>query len=296
MTKVGVVGLGNMGHGMARTLTRQGVDVAGFDTSDKARAQAQQAGLTVRDSLQALAKDRDVIILSLPAAKHVQAVCTHADGLLDHARPSTVIIDTTTSTPQTSRDVSKALAKRDIRFIDAPVSGGPAGASSGTMTMVIGGDLETVSRVMPILKAVSAKRVHIGDTGAGNVAKIINNLLCASHLITAAQAMLIGRQAGVDPQRLLDGINGGSGRSAVTEINFPKWVMNGAFDSGFTMGLMRKDIGLANDLLQELELTLPMVELVNQTWSDSVTKLADSEDFNRLVQLIDPNLGRKSLT
>lgn len=293
MTTVGLIGLGNMGHGMAQTLTNKGFDVAGFDVSDNARMRAQQAGLVVRQSLQDLAKDRDVIILSLPKAEHVKAVCTAADSLLDHARPSTVIIDTTTSTPQTSREVSQALAKQEIRFIDAPVSGGPAGAAAGTMTMAIGGDTETVARVMPVLEAMSAKHVHIGDIGAGNVAKIVNNLLCASHLITAAQAMLIGRRAGVDTQRLLDGINSGSGRSAVTEVNFPKWIMNGTFDSGFTMELMRKDVGLADDLLKELEMSLPVAELISQVWRDSAERLANGDDFNRIVQLIDPDLGKE---
>lgn len=293
MTTVGVIGLGNMGHGIGTTLAGKGFDVAGFDVSDKARDRAQQAGIVVRDNLHALTTDRDVLILSLPKAEHVNAVCIGAGGILEHARPSTVIIDTTTSTPQTSRTVAQVLATREIRFIDAPVSGGPAGAATGNMSMVIGGDAQTIARVMPVLQAMSAKQVHIGETGAGNVAKIINNLLCASHLITAAQAMLIGKTAGVDPQRLLEGINGGSGRSAVTEVNFPKWVMNGAFDSGFTMGLMRKDVSLANDLLTELELTLPMATLVNQMWRDSALDFADSEDFNRIVQMIDPDLGKE---
>jgi 3-hydroxyisobutyrate dehydrogenase len=136
-----------------------------------------------------------------------------------------------------------------------------------------------------VLERISAKRVHVGPVGAGNVAKIVNNLLCAAHLLTAAEAVRIARAAGVDAERLLEGLNAGSGRSGVTLANFPTWVLNGAFDSGFTMKLMRKDVRLAAQFVGELGLSLPLATDTARIWADSATTIADGEDFNRIVEL-----------
>jgi 3-hydroxyisobutyrate dehydrogenase len=178
-----------------------------------------------------------------------------------------------------------------MSMIDAPVSGGPKGAITGTMTMVIGGTDADVARALPVLEAVSSKRVHVGPVGAGHVTKIINNLLCAAHLLTAAEAVKIARQAGVDAERLLEGINAGSGRSGVTLVNFPTWVLNGAFDSGFTMKLMRKDVRLAEQLIGELGLSLPLAADIARIWSESMNSIADADDFNRITEL---QLGRNA--
>jgi 3-hydroxyisobutyrate dehydrogenase len=178
-------------------------------------------------------------------------------------------------------------------MIDAPVSGGPKGAITGTMTMVLGGEEADIARVEPVLAAISAKRVHIGASGAGHVAKIINNLLCAAHLLTGAEAVRIAREAGVDPARLLDGLNAGSGRSGVTQVNFPTWILNDAYNSGFTMKLMRKDVRLAEQLVGELGLTLPMAGLTALLWAESEKTIPDDDDFNRIVVgTIDAEEGR----
>jgi 3-hydroxyisobutyrate dehydrogenase len=196
-----------------------------------------------------------------------------------------VIIDTSTSHPETSRKLAGLVADRGMSFIDAPVSGGPKGAVTGTMTMVIGADDADLARVMPVLECMSSKRVHVGPVGAGNVAKIVNNLLCAAHLLTVAEAMRIAGAAGVDPERLLEGLNAGSGRSGVTLVNVPTWVLNGAFDSGFTMKLMRKDVRLAEQFIGELGLSLPLATDTARIWADSAATIADGEDFNRIVEL-----------
>jgi 3-hydroxyisobutyrate dehydrogenase len=139
---------------------------------------------------------------------------------------------------------------------------------------------------------MSAKRVHVGPAGAGHVTKIINNLLCAVHLLTAVEAMRIAREAGVDAERLLEGLNAGSGRSGATQVNFPSWVLNGAFNSGFTMKLMRKDVRLAEQFTGELGLSLPLAAAAARIWAESAAVIADDEDFNRIVELQLGHTGR----
>ena len=164
------------------------------------------------------------------------------------------------------------------------MSGGPAGAEAGTLTMMIGGDPSHLATATPALEAISGKRLHVGASGAGNVAKLVNNLLVGAHLLTVSEAVRLSQAAGVPAADVLAVVNAASGRSAVSEVNYPRWVLNGAFDSGFTMGLMRKDVRLAAALVAETGVDLPVSDLVARIWADSAARLADSEDFNRIVQ------------
>ncbi len=158
-------------------------------------------------------------------------------------------------------------------MLDAPVSGGPKGALAGTMTMVIGGEAADLARAMPLLEAMSAKRVHVGPSGAGHVTKLVNNLLCGANLVLLGEAMGLIEEAGLDVQTVFSGINAGSGRSGVSEVNLPNWIANGAFNSGFTMGLMRKDIRLAAQLMDELDLAPPLAKAVAGIWAASTSSL-----------------------
>ena len=285
MTRVGIIGLGNMGRGMALTLQRAGRSVRGFDVSATTREALAREGIETVKDIGALCLDAEIILLSLPNAEIVEAVIAGEGGILQHGQPGLLVIDTSTSHPQTTRRLSARLDAAGMAMIDAPVSGGPKGAITGTMTMVIGGADADVTRAMPLLEAMSAKRVHVGPVGAGHVTKIINNLLCAAHLLTGAEALRIAREAGVDAERLLEGINAGSGRSGVTQVNFPTQVLNDAYNSGFTMKLMRKDVRLGAQFMGELGLDLPLVTQTAQLWAESEDTIPDAEDFNRIVSL-----------
>ncbi len=282
--KVGVIGLGNMGGGMAATLARKGFNVSGFDLSEAALAAAEAKGVKPVRDRSALIKNVQVLVLSLPKAQHVEAVCLAAGGIIELGTEGLIVVDTTTSTPDASRHVAAELKAKGISFIDAPVSGGPKGAATGTMSMVIGADDADLARVLPVLEAMSGARTHVGGVGAGNVAKIANNMLAACHLISTAEAVSMAVHAGVDPAKLIDGLNAGSGRSGATQVMFPTWVLNKAYDSGFTMGLMRKDVGLASDLSDALDLDLPLSRKVAELWKASSETLSDDEDFCAIVQ------------
>ncbi len=152
------------------------------------------------------------------------------------------------------------------------------------MSMVIGADDADLARALPVLEGMSGVRTHVGGVGAGNVAKIANNMLAACHLISTAEAVNMAAKAGVDPEKLIEGLNAGSGRSGASQVMFPTWVLNKAYDSGFTMGLMRKDVGLASDLCNAMDLDLPLSRTVAQLWKASAETLADNEDFCAIVQ------------
>jgi 3-hydroxyisobutyrate dehydrogenase len=288
MKTIGVIGLGNMGRGMALSLQRGGFTVLGSDAAAETRQALAAEGVETTASANDLCARCDAIVLSLPNAAIIETVVLGTGGLREHAKPGLLVIDTSTSHPDTTRKLDAILSAIGVDLIDAPVSGGPKGAISATMTMVIGGTDAAVARAEPILAAMSAKRVHVGGVGAGHTTKIVNNLLCAAHLLTAAEAVRLAQAAGLAPERLLEGINAGSGRSAITQVNFPTWILNGAFDSGFTMKLMRKDVGLAEDLIGTLDLDLPIAAAVAQLWRTSAQTLADGEDFNRIVDLQGP--------
>nr|WP_281274771.1 NAD(P)-dependent oxidoreductase [Azospirillum griseum] len=282
---VGVVGLGNMGRGMALSLLRGGFKVVGTDASADTRRALAGEGVETVDTVAEVASRAEVIVLSLPTAAIVTEVVTGSGGLLASARDGVLVIDTSTSHPDTTRRLARQLAEVGMTLIDAPVSGGPKAAITGQLTMVLGGGEADIARAEPVLTAMSTKRVRVGDVGAGHVAKIANNLMCAAHLIVAGEVARLAKSAGVPTEQLLEGINAGSGRSGVTQVNFPTWVLNGAFNSGFTMKLMRKDVRLAAELIDQTGLRLPLAAEVARLWSESAESIGDDEDFNRIVEL-----------
>lgn len=280
---VGVIGLGNMGRGMALTLQRSGYAVLGLEKSEQVCAVAREAGIPLAASLPELAKACSAIVLSLPTSAIVRAVLEGEDGLLANGAPGTLLIDTTTADPQITRELAVALKEKEFRFVDAPVSGGPTGAMKGELTMFIGGLDEDVAFANPILSALGTKRFHIGGVSAGHVAKLINNLLTASHLVTASEAFRLANAAGISTDQLIEAVNAGSGRSGVTLFNYPSRILNNTYSSGFTMQLMRKDVNLAVSLGDSLGLSLPTVAVIGDIWKSSASALADGEDFNRIV-------------
>jgi 3-hydroxyisobutyrate dehydrogenase len=153
------------------------------------------------------------------------------------------------------------------------------GAAAGTLSVMMGGEAEWVARAQPVLDAMAAKVIHVGASGAGNIAKLVNNMLVASHMLTTVEGLRLAEASGLSAQDALRVINSATGRSALSEIHFPNWVMTRSFDSGFSAGLMRKDVRLALELAQETGCEMPVSELVAQLWAEPQSGLRDSDDF-----------------
>ncbi|MEM7775002.1 MAG: NAD(P)-dependent oxidoreductase [Pseudomonadota bacterium] len=272
MEKIGVVGLGAMGLPMAKTLAASSFDVIGFDVSAPRRARFDPCAASI-DGL----ADRDAVVLSLPNDAVVSDV---AGQLFDRLSRGATIIDTSTVAPATTRGLQDRAAQHGIGYVDAPVSGGAAGAEMGTLLVMAGGRPEDIQRVHIVLDALARSVVVCGGPGAGNVVKLINNMMCAGHLILAGEALRLADEGGVATDELVNALNAGSGRSAVTEVNLPRWVLSDTFDSAFSMALMTKDVGLA----AHLDGAGPVAREVAGRWQRATDEIGGAEDFNRMAK------------
>lgn len=275
--KIGIIGCGNMGGAMAVHLASLGHAPLCFDPDPKSLSRVSAGGCQIASTQEDVPASCDIIILSLPKADIVRGV---VKAITPKVQAGSVIIDTSTSEPGTTRDMNKLAVENGFGFIDAPVSGGPAAASSGKMTMLIGGDDDAVVKAQPVLDLLGSKIVRVGPSGSGHAAKIANNLLCAANLVLVSEMINLGRAAGVKAEDLLEGINAGSGRSGVSEVNFPKWILSESFDSGFSMGLMRKDVNLAIELAASTGIHLQASKAIAKIWNESRPDIADDADFN----------------
>ena len=279
--KIGVIGCGNMGGGMVGQLVAAGMDVSCYDPDADIQARMRTLGASVAETAKALASRQGIIILSLPKAQVVEAVMAE---IAPYIEADAIVLDTSTSTPTTSQAMAKLGQTNGFDFIDGPVSGGPAAANAGTMTMLLAGNHAAIDRLAPVTQILTAKTVVVGASGAGHAAKIANNMLCAANLVLVAEAVRMCEAAGVKPEGLLEGVNAGSGRSGVSVVNFPKWVLNGAFDSGFSMGLMRKDVGLALELAEQTGVDLNGFAGIADLWLSKSGDIPDTADFNEITK------------
>lgn len=246
---VGVIGLGNMGGRIARRIVDARETVLGHD-ADPARASA--VGVDPAGSPAEVAAEADVVLLSLPDSRVVEAVVA---ALEPQTRSNQVIVDLSTAAPSSTRAIHERLAARDVAYVDAGISGGAAAAEKGTLTIMAGGDAAALDRVRPILAHFAQHVHHMGASGSGHVAKLINNFLNGVSLAATAEAMVAGRKAGLDLRQLLEVINTSSGVNFATLNRFPRIVAGDYLEGGLTSNLMAKDLMLYLDLARELEMT-----------------------------------------
>ncbi|WP_038852458.1 NAD(P)-dependent oxidoreductase [Bordetella petrii] len=247
--RVGFIGLGNMGGRMARRLVDAGIAVCGYDT-DAARASA--AGAQPAATLRAAVESADVVLLSLPDSRVVEAVVEGPDGILAACRAGQVVVDLSTAAASSTRRLAGLFADRGVQFVDAGVSGGAAAAEQGKLTLMVGGDADTVRSLQWAFAPISCKVLHMGETGAGHATKLLNNFLNAISLAATAEVMVAGKKAGLDLHRLLDVLNSSSGVNFATLNRFPHIVDGNYLEGGLTSKLMTKDIVLYVDLVREL--------------------------------------------
>jgi len=278
-------GLGNMGWPMARRLHEAGHTVRCYDPSPEARARVESAGLsTLSDATEAASSD--VVLLMLPNSDVVEAVLLR-DGLLAAMPAGSTVVDMSSSRPASTRTLAEKAGARRVRYVDAPVSGGVIGAESGNLTIMVGGAAEDVAALKPVLDALGNKVMHVGPPGAGHALKALNNLMSATHLLVSSEALLAGREFGLDVQVMLDAINTSSGRSGSTEVKWPKYVVTGRYDSGFGAALMLKDMGIALDLATELGVPAPLTTSAVALWRQAVAALPPGADHTAIVQWLE---------
>ncbi|GAB3615571.1 3-hydroxyisobutyrate dehydrogenase [Okibacterium endophyticum] len=241
MSRVGFIGLGNMGGRMTAAIVRSGIPVLGYDPVD---GRAQAAGATAAGSVADVVAQSDVVLLSLPDSSVVESVMHAADGILASAAPGDVFVDLSTSDPESTVRLEAALRSRGAAYLDAGISGGAAAAEAGTLTLMVGGDEAVLADLRWLLQAISSNVFHMGAIGSGHVAKLLNNFLNAISLSATAEVMVAAKKAGLDLGTFLDVLNVSSGVNFATQKRFPSIVKGDYLEGGLSTRLMTKDIVL----------------------------------------------------
>ena len=298
-SRIAFIGLGNMGAPMAINLINQGFEVTVFDLSADAQAALKQAGAQTADSPAQAAADAQVVITMLPAGKHVKSVylgdADSASGLFASLPAGTLVIDSSTIAATDAREVAQEAKKHQLEFLDAPVSGGTAGAAAGTLTFIVGGDHASFERAQPILSAMGKNIFHAGDHGAGQVAKICNNMLLGILMSGTAEALNLGVKNGLDPKVLSNIMLQSSGRNWTLEVYnpYPKVMENVPSSRGYTGGFMsahmHKDLHLALQTASEMGVEVPMGAQATALYDEHIKAHAD-QDFSSLMGRYEPTV------
>jgi 3-hydroxyisobutyrate dehydrogenase-like beta-hydroxyacid dehydrogenase len=287
---VGFVGVGNMGGPMATRLLDAGHRLVVYDIRDDAMAPLAQRGAGKADSSRAVADAADIVFFSLPEPDDVRGEAIDEDGVIA-GRRAKILVDLSTTGRQTTIAVADALARKGIAMIDAPVSGGIAGAVKGTLAVMASGGTEPLTRVTPIL-AIFGRLFIVGDKpGMGQVMKLANNLLSATALAITTEAIVMGVKAGLDPKLMIDVINSGTGRNTATETKFPQAILTRRFAYGFTTGLMNKDVRLCLEEAESLDTPMLVGEAVRAMWQAAETELGAQSDYTEIVRYLEKRVG-----
>ncbi len=294
-TPVAFIGLGNMGAPMAANLRKAGFPVRGYDLSEAARKQAAGDGVDIAESARAALAGARVLVSMLPASRHVESLYLGDDGLLPAVEKDTLIIDCSTIAPASAQKVAAAAAARGLAMLDAPVSGGTAGAAAGTLTFIVGGDSKALERARPVLEAMGKNIFHMGEAGAGQVAKLCNNMALGVIMAVTGEAIALGAAHGLDPKTLSAMMAVSTSRSWATEVCNP-WpgVIESApasrgYTGGFGNDLMLKDLGLAVEAAMGVGATIPLGELARNLYALNRAAGRGGLDFSSVVKLVAPD-------
>ena len=290
MARVAFIGLGNMGGGMAANLAKAGHDVRAFDLSAEALERAKKAGcLPAANAAEAIA-GAEAIITMLPAGRHVEALYT--ETLLDHAEAGAILIDCSTIDVDTARRVAEAATQRGLLAVDAPVSGGIAAANGGTLTFMVGGSVAAFERAEPYLGAMGKAVIHAGVGGAGQAAKICNNMILGATMVATCEAFALAEKLGLDQQRFFDIASVSSGQSwsmtsycPVPGVG-PETPADRDYQGGFAAPLMLKDLKLALEAAASVGAQVPMGERAEQLYAAFVVGEGAGLDFSGIIKTL----------
>ena len=295
MSRIAFIGLGNMGGPMAANLLKAGHALQVFDLSSTAVDAAVAAGASAATDARAAVATADVVITMLPASRHVEGLYLGDGGLLARIPAGALVIDCSTIAPASARRVAAEAAARGLAMIDAPVSGGTAGAAAGTLTFIVGGTDAALERARPVLSAMGRNIFHMGDAGAGQVAKLCNNMALGVIMAVTGEAIALGVAHGLEAKALSQMMAVSTGRSWATEVCNP-WpdVLEGApssrgYSGGFGNDLMLKDLGLAAEAAIGVGASIPMGELARNLYAMNSRLGNGGLDFSSVVKLMSKN-------
>jgi 3-hydroxyisobutyrate dehydrogenase len=291
MARIGFIGLGNMGGGMAANLAKAGHDVRAFDLSAEALDRAKAAGCLPVESAAEAAQDAEIIVTMLPAGKHVAQV--YEESLFDNAPGTALLIDCSTIDVATAKEVAAAAKARGIAAVDAPVSGGIAAANAGTLTFMVGGPESAFQRAEPILEKMGKAVIHAGGAGAGQAAKICNNMLLGASMVATCETFLLAQKLGLDPQTFYDIASKASGQNwSMTSYCplpgvGPESPADRDYQGGFATALMLKDLKLAMEAAETADADVPMGEKAADLYQQFADSGSAGLDFSAIIRMLD---------
>jgi 3-hydroxyisobutyrate dehydrogenase len=277
---------------MAKHIAGKGLPLVVWNrTAERAEQFARDTGARHAATPADAVREADIVITCFPESKHVAALLDGPDGMLAGLKRGAAVVDCTSGDPVTSRAIRDKLAEHGVDFIDAPVSGGTAGAEKGTLTVMVGGAAAVLERVRPVLETFAQKIVHCGDVGAGDAVKAVNNAFLAIHILATAEGLATLAKAGVDPKIALEVINSSSGRSNTSMNLFPERVMSRAFPRTFRLALLEKDIAIAADISRAQRVPAPVTQLAADVFRIGRGELGEVADHVEIVKMIEQWAG-----
>ena len=290
-TVIAFAGLGAMGWPMAARLVGAGFAVTGFDARPGLAARfATEVGAAAATDPAEAARGAAVVITMLPASPQVETVL---DAMRPALAPGTLVLDMTSGQPTVTRRLAAGLAADGIDLIDAPVSGGVPRARDGTLSIMVGGADAVVDRAEPVLLAMGTTIHRVGDVGAGQAMKALNNLVSAGGFLIGIEALLIGQRFGLDPAKMVDVLNASTGMSNSSQKKFRQYVLSRSFDAGFGLDLMVKDLGIALEVGRETATPTPFAALCREMWASAAAMLGPGQDHTAVARLSERLAGQE---
>lgn len=286
MERIGFIGLGIMGKPMARNLLKSGYKLTVYNRSPAPVKELAGEGAIPAANIKELGKSCDIVITMLPDGPDVEKVCLGEDGLACTMRQWSLIIDMSSIAPVVTKRIGVVLKEKGIRMLDAPVSGGEKGAIEGTLSIMAGGSETDFNSAKPILEKMGKSVTLVGELGAGQTAKLVNQILVAIHISAMGEAFTLAAKSGIDPGKIFEAIKAGMAGSKILDVKMPM-VLSRNFKPGFKMRLHQKDLQNALNTARELGLCLPLTGLIQQFLTNLVGKGRGEEDHSALVKVFE---------
>lgn len=279
--KVGVIGLGNMGRGIAKNLIKAGHDVFVWDIAEEARRPYSEQATIAEPP--AMARKCSLVIFVVPGSPEIDAMLKGRNSMLASPRRGLVLYDFTTSDPTYTRKLARRAARKGVAYMDAGMTGGGAkGADEGTMTLMIGGDEKVFKRTAPILHSVARKLIYLGKSGTGHTMKVVHNMITHTNFFALSEAAHLGRRAGIKLEDLIEVFNNGNARSFISERRFPDHILSGTWDGRSRVFNLNKDVGMAIALADKLGATVNIGRETFAYIQEAVRQGRAEDDFTRL--------------
>jgi 3-hydroxyisobutyrate dehydrogenase len=289
--KIGFIGTGVMGSRMVKKLLNDGYEVLVYNRSPEKAAALVEYGALQKVEISSLARESDVICTCLPMPQDVMKVYHSEDGILNHAKPQAVCVDFTTVGVDTSRFLYEEAKARGISFLDAPVSGGPEGVEQGTLTIMVGGEKEVFNRVEPVFRVIGETIQYLGSSGAGSIAKLINQYLVAVHSVAASEAMVAGASLGLDSEQLYELLKVSYGESRMLRRHMEGFVLDRDFEPGGAVKYVHKDVALANQLFAETGMKKFLGSHAEKSFAGAMEQGLANLDMSAVIQPLEKECG-----